>query len=73
MMHPKEVVMDMTKPQSLGSTNVTINQTMDFRNADQSTVARLQEAMPIIADAAANKVKQELAQGGDFYQFASGA
>ena len=73
VMHPKEMVTDLTKPQSMGSTNVTINQTMDFRNADQSTVARLQEAMPIIADAAANKVKQELAQGGDFYQFASGA
>ena len=74
MVHPQERIVDLTDTANGGqvSTVVNVTQNMDFTNADDSTVARLNEAIPLIAEAASVKVKQELASGGDLYRFTSG-
>ena len=71
MLHPNETVIDHTRS---GNTmgGVTVIQNMDFTNANDTTVAQLKQAIPVIAEAAAGKVRQEMAHGGDFYRFASG-
>lgn len=73
MVHPNERIIDLQNQSSGGmSTNVNIIQNMDFSNSDDSTVARLQEVIPLIAEAASARVKQEFATGGDLYRFTSG-
>ena len=75
ILHRDEVVTDLRNPNSMEVTqtpNVTVIQNMDFRNADDETVAKLQQAIPMIAEAASVRVKQELASGGDLYRFTSG-
>ena len=75
ILHRDEVVTDLRNPESVEvsqAPNVTVIQNMDFRNADDATVARLQQAIPQIAEAASVRVKQELAMGGDLYRFTSG-
>ena len=72
ILHPNETVIDHTKSGGNMAPNVTIVQNNDFTNADDNTVAKLQEMMPMIVEATTGQVKQEMAQGGDFYRFASG-
>ena len=73
ILHKDEIVTDLRANNAMPTPTVNIVQNMDFRNADDETVARLQAAIPQIAEAASIQIKQEIATGGEFYRFIRGA